>query len=48
MVPVKIERMIYMDVRQVYEQWLRDFAQDEDTVKDLQAIAGVTRVRVIK
>ncbi|MBP3454292.1 MAG: phospho-sugar mutase [Clostridia bacterium] len=29
-----------MDVRQVYEQWLRDFAQDEDTVKDLQAIAN--------
>ena len=30
-----------MDVRQVYEQWLRDFAQDEDTVKDLQAACWV-------
>ncbi len=29
-----------MDVHASYEQWLRDFAQDEDTVKDLQAIAG--------
>ena len=29
-----------MDVHDSYEQWLRDFAQDEDTVKDLQAIAG--------
>lgn len=29
-----------MDVKQAYQQWLKDFAQDEDTVKDLQAIAG--------
>ena len=29
-----------MDIHASYEQWLRDFAQDEDTVKDLQAIAG--------
>ena len=29
-----------MDVHAGYEQWLRDFSQDEDTVKDLQAIAG--------
>jgi len=28
-----------MDVKQAYQQWLKDFAQDEDTVKDLQAIA---------
>ena len=28
-----------MDVKQAYQQWLSDFAQDEDTVKDLQAIA---------
>lgn len=28
-----------MEVRQAYEKWLRDFAQDEDTVKDLLAIA---------
>ena len=27
-----------MDVRASYEQWLRDFANDEDTVKDLLAI----------
>ncbi len=31
---------ISMEVRQAYEKWLRDFAQDEDTVKDLQAIAN--------
>ena len=29
-----------MDIHASYEQWLRDFAQDEDTVEDLQAIAG--------
>ncbi len=29
-----------MDVRTAYETWLRDFAQDEDTVADLKAIAG--------
>lgn len=29
-----------MDVHAIYDQWLRDFASDEDTVKDLQAIAG--------
>ena len=28
-----------MDVRASYEQWLKDFAQDADTVADLQAIA---------
>ncbi len=28
-----------MDVRAAYEQWLRDFAQDADTVADLKAIA---------
>lgn len=28
-----------MDVRTAYEQWLRDFAQDADTVADLKAIA---------
>lgn len=29
-----------MGVHQVYEQWLKDFAADEDTVAELQAIAG--------
>ncbi len=29
-----------MDVRTLYEQWLRDFAQDEDTIADLKAIEG--------
>ena len=28
-----------MDVQTAYEQWLRDFAQDEDTIADLKAIA---------
>lgn len=28
-----------MDVRETYKQWLRDFAQDSDTVEDLKAIA---------
>ena len=29
-----------MDVHAAWEQWLRDFAADADTVADLQAIAG--------
>ena len=29
-----------MDYRQGYETWLNDFADDADTVADLQAIAG--------
>ena len=29
-----------MDVHQSYEQWLKDFAADADTVADLKAIAG--------
>lgn len=29
-----------MDVQAVYQQWLHDFAQDADTIADLQAIAG--------
>lgn len=29
-----------MDVRTAYEQWLRDFAQDADTIADLKAIEG--------
>ena len=28
-----------MDVRLAYEQWLKDFADDADTVADLKAIA---------
>ena len=28
-----------MNIQAAYEQWLRDFAQDEDTVADLKAIA---------
>ncbi len=28
-----------MDVRMAYEQWLKDFAGDADTVADLRAIA---------
>ena len=28
-----------MDVRAAYEQWLKDFAADADTVADLKAIA---------
>ena len=29
-----------MDARQMYEKWLRDFAQDPDLVRELTAIAG--------
>ena len=32
-----------MDVRTAYEQWLRDFAQDADTIADLKAIANDER-----
>lgn len=32
-----------MGYREAYEQWLRDFAQDEDTVRELKAIAGDER-----
>ena len=29
-----------MTVQEAYQQWLHDFASDEDTVRDLEAIAG--------
>ena len=29
-----------MNVHEVYHQWLKDFADDPETIADLQAIAG--------
>ena len=29
-----------MDVMASYQEWLRDFAQDEETMRDLKAIAN--------
>ena len=29
-----------MNVHEAYEQWLKDFAADADTIADLKAIAG--------
>ena len=32
-----------MNVQEAYQQWLKDFAADSDTVADLEAIAGDAR-----
>ena len=29
-----------MEIREAYEKWLKDFADDRETVKELEAIRG--------